>query len=76
MRKTALILLLIVTTVILTANLNYKLAIHASCDTNGSDIEIENKMFEYGYNIDAYSCEETTQADRLSALFTLATNQY
>lgn len=52
------------------AEVNYNRAIDAaSFHTDGTDLEIEQKMHEYGFEIDAMDCKEPSFNTKVKALF-------
>lgn len=71
MKKLALVLVLTaaVAIVLLAAQLNYKMAINSAKNSEGSDMAIENAMYQYGFNIDATDCSEPTLLTKIQALY-------
>ena len=54
--------------VLLMAEINYKAAIQASCNSEGSDIAIEETMLKYGFNIDANEIIQPNMIEKIKAL--------
>lgn len=61
------ILFLIIAVILSAAELNYKCAIEAAKQSEGSDIAIVEALSNYGFNLDWY--EEPTTTDKIKALF-------
>ena len=67
--KTIMLIYFILLTIFCTAQINYLNAVRATRETDRSDLSIELKMYEYGFNIDAYSSKEPTTIKKIIALF-------
>jgi hypothetical protein len=59
----------LIVSLLLCAQINYLTAVKISSQTDGSDIEIENVMYKYGFTIDAMDCNTPTMAEKIKALF-------
>lgn len=47
---------------------NYTTALYYAATSNGTDGGIESAMYDYGFDIEAYSSEEITYLQKLEAL--------
>lgn len=70
MKTLTLSIILLLTAILLSfAQLNYECAIEAAINSEGSDIAIENAMYQYGFNVEALDPNEPTTTDKVKALF-------
>lgn len=59
----------LIVSLLLCAQINYLTAVKICSQTDGSDIEIENVMSKYGFNVDANEIIQPTLTDKIKALF-------
>lgn len=66
--KTLIVLYSLVTIVALAAQWNYTQAVKAAFYSEGTDLAIEQAMYEYGFEIDAINPSEPTLIEKIVAL--------
>ena len=69
MKKLSLIMVALVATYCIAAQLNYMAAIESAKCSKGSDMAIEQAMQWHGFNVDAMDTTPITFGQKLAALF-------
>ena len=69
--RNAVIFIITVSTalILLAAQINYKAAINAASKTDCSDMQIEESMKNYGFNVDANEIIAPSMVTKIKALF-------